>query len=95
MIAKIRGTLADKSPGEVIVDVGGVGYHVFVSLGVFYRLPEVGEPVSLYIHTYVREDALHLFGFLDHGEKQVFLLLNSEMQMPKQATPFYLYQQLT
>ena len=77
MIAKIKGTLADKSPGEVIVDVGGVGYHIFVSLGVFYRLPEVGEPVSLYIHTYVREDALHLFGFLDHEEKQVFLLLNS------------------
>jgi len=58
------------------VDVGGVGYHLFTSLMVFYRLPEVGEQVSLHVHTHVREDALQLFGFLDHQEKQVFLLLN-------------------
>jgi Holliday junction DNA helicase RuvA len=76
MIAKISGNLAHKAPGEVIVDVGGVGYHVFVSLGVFYRLPEVGRAVSLHIHTHVREDALQLFGFLEQGEKQLFLLLN-------------------
>jgi Holliday junction DNA helicase RuvA len=77
MIAKISGTLAHKVPGEVIVDVGGVGYHVFIPLSVFYRLPEIGGAVSLYIHTHLREDALQLFGFLDEGEKQVFLLLNS------------------
>jgi len=77
MIAKITGTLEHKVPGEVIVDVGGVGYHVFIPLSVFYRLPEVGGPVSFYIHTHLREDALQLFGFLEHGEKQVFLLLNN------------------
>ncbi len=77
MIAKISGTLAHKVPGEVIVDVGGVGYHVFIPLSVFYRLPEIGGAVSLYIHTHLREDALQLFGFLDEGEKRVFLLLNS------------------
>jgi Holliday junction DNA helicase RuvA len=76
MIAKISGTLAYKVPGEVIVDVGGVGYHLFISLGVFYRLPEIGGPVSLFVHTHVREDALQLFGFLEVGEKEVFLLLN-------------------
>lgn len=77
MIAKISGTLEHKVPGEVIVDVGGVGYHVFIPLSVFYRLPEMGGAVSLFIHTHLREDALQLFGFIEHEEKQVFLLLNS------------------
>jgi len=77
MIAKINGTLERKVPGEVIINVGGVGYQVFIPLSVFYRLPEVGGAVSLYIHTHLREDALQLFGFLEHEEKQVFLSLNS------------------
>lgn len=77
MIAKISGTLEHKIPGEVTVDVGGVGLQVFIPLSVFYRLPEIGEPVSLHIHTHLREDALQLFGFLEHGEKQIFLLLNN------------------
>ncbi len=77
MIAKISGTLAQKVPGEIIIDVGGVGYQIFIPLSVFYRLPEVGAPVSLYIHTHLREDALQLFGFLDEEEKRLFLLLNS------------------
>ena len=77
MIAKISGTLEHKVPGEVIVDVGGVGYHVFIPLSVFYRLPEAGATISLYIHTHLREDALQLFGFTEHEEKRVFLLLNS------------------
>ncbi len=76
MIAKISGSLAHKEPGEVIVDVGGVGYQLFISLGVFYRLPEMGAPVSLFVHTHVREDALQLFGFLEYEEKQTFLIMN-------------------
>ena len=75
MIAHISGTLAQKIPGEAVVDVGGVGYQVFIPLNVFYRLPEVGASVNLQIYTHVREDALQLFGFQDHGEKQLFLLL--------------------
>jgi len=77
VIAQISGTLAHKVPGEVIVDVGGVGYQVFIPLNVFYRLPEIGVRVTLYIHTHLREDALQLFGFQEATEKQVFLLLNS------------------
>ena len=77
MIAQIRWTLAHKAPGEVIVDVGGVGYDVLIPLTVFYGLPEIGAPVSLYIHTHLREDALQLFGFQEPQDKQVFLLLNS------------------
>ena len=75
MIAQLNGQLAHKLPGEIVVDVGGVGYQVFIPLSVFYRLPEVGIPVTLQIHTHVREDALQLFGFHDHAEKQVFLML--------------------
>jgi Holliday junction DNA helicase RuvA len=77
VIAQISGTLAHKVPGEVIVDVRGVGYQVFIPLNVFYRLPEIGSSVTLYIHTHLREDALQLFGFQEPTEKQVFLLLNS------------------
>ena len=75
MIAQISGTLAHKMPGEVVIDVGGVGYQIFIPLNVFYGLPEVGAVVSLYIHTHLREDALQLFGFCEVEEKQVFLLL--------------------
>jgi holliday junction DNA helicase RuvA len=77
VIAQISGKLAQKQPGEVVIDVGGVGYQVFIPLNVFYRLPEIGALMSLQIHTHVREDALQLFGFHDHAEKQVFLLLTS------------------
>lgn len=75
MIAHLSGTLAQKVPGEIVVDVAGVGYQVFIPLNVFYRLPEIGSAVSLQIYTHVREDALQLFGFEDAGEKQIFLLL--------------------
>jgi Holliday junction DNA helicase RuvA len=75
VIAHISGTLAQKIPGEVVIDVRGIGYQVFIPLNVFYRLPEVGSLVSLQIHTHVREDALQLFGFEDAAEKQIFLLL--------------------
>ena len=77
MIAHISGTLAQKVPGEIIVDVNGIGYQVFIPLNVFYRLPEIGARIALQIHTHVREDALQLFGFQDAAEKQIFLLLTA------------------
>jgi len=75
MIAQLAGTLAYKSPEQLVVDVHGVGYQVSVSLNSFYRLPESGSAVQLLIHTHVREDALQLYGFLDPEEKGLFLLL--------------------
>jgi holliday junction DNA helicase RuvA len=77
VIAHISGTLAHKVPGEVVVDVNGVGYQVFIPLNVFYRLPERGARVSLQIYTHVREDALQLFGFQDGVEKEIFMLLTA------------------
>ena len=77
MIAHISGTLAQKVPGEIVVDVNGIGYQIFIPLNVFYRLPEIGARIALQIHTHVREDALQLFGFQDAAEKQIFLLLTA------------------
>jgi len=75
MIAQICGRLAHKSPEEIIVDCNGVGYGVRVPLSTFYELPDIGAEVVLRIHTHVREDALHLYGFLTGKEKDLFGLL--------------------
>lgn len=72
MIASLRGTLVDKTPNRVIVDVAGVGYDVQVPLSTFYVLGESGSTVSLRIHTHVREDALALFGFASAIELDLF-----------------------
>ena len=76
MIALLTGTIAYKSLDHVIVDVGGVGYRVTVPLSTFYQLPEEGR-VRLQIHTNVKEDAIHLYGFLTAEEKEMFALLLS------------------
>jgi Holliday junction DNA helicase RuvA len=75
MIAQLTGILAQKSPEQLVVDVGGVGYQVFVSLNCLYQLPEAGERVRLLIHTNLRENALELFGFGDAEERQLFTFL--------------------
>ncbi|MFA5026529.1 MAG: Holliday junction branch migration protein RuvA [Candidatus Methylomirabilota bacterium] len=75
MIAQLRGRLLAKEPHRVVVEVGGVGYQVFVPLSTFYRLPEVSGEVSLFTHTHVREDALQLFGFSSRDEQTLFELL--------------------
>jgi holliday junction DNA helicase RuvA len=77
LIAHIAGKLIQKQPNSVIVDVGGVGYELTVPLSTFYDLGEIGADVSLRAYTYVREDALQLFGFRTDREKQLFLLLIS------------------
>jgi holliday junction DNA helicase RuvA len=77
MIGGLRGILDSKSPGQVLVDVGGVLYDVSVSLQSFARLPEVGNEVRLDVVTHLREDALTLFGFLDEDEKSMFNWLRS------------------
>ncbi len=77
MISHLSGTLFEKSTQSIIIQVGGVGYEVFVPLSTFYALPEKQEPVSLHIHTHVREDALVLFGFSTTLEKSLFLMLVS------------------
>ncbi len=75
MIALISGTLVYKSPGYLIVETSGIGYRVFVPLTTFYEVPDTGEPLTLNIHTSVKQDAIHLFGFLDAADRDIFQLL--------------------
>jgi Holliday junction DNA helicase RuvA len=72
MIAALRGTLLSKSPVEVVIDVGGVGYRVQVPVSTFCRLGDDGSAVSLFVHTHVREDQISLFGFSSRTEKTLF-----------------------
>ena len=72
MIAHLRGRLFAKNPGQAIVEAGGVGYDVTISVPTFTALPREGDEVALHIYTQVREDTLALFGFLQREEKRLF-----------------------
>ncbi len=72
MIAHLRGRVLEKQPNRIVVDVGGVGYDVFVPLSTFYGLGDAGSDVMLRIHTHVREDALLLYGFATRLELELF-----------------------
>ncbi len=72
MIAHLRGKLIYKQPGQAIVEAGGVGYDVAISVPTFTALPSLGAEASLYIHTQVSEDQIALFGFLEREEKRLF-----------------------
>ncbi len=72
MIGRLTGTLAEKSPPQLLIDVNGVGYEVDVPMSSFYNLPALGERVTLLTHFVVREDAQVLFGFLTHDERATF-----------------------
>lgn len=72
MIARLAGTLAEKSPGRIVVDVKGVGYDVQVPLSTFYVIGEPGTDVAVRVHTHVREDAIALFGFATSLEQDLF-----------------------
>jgi Holliday junction DNA helicase RuvA len=71
MIALLHGQIAYKSIDHLILDVGGVGYRLFIPLSTFYALPAEGA-IQLHVHTHVREDALLLYGFLTPSEKEMF-----------------------
>ena len=75
MIASLKGIVQSKKPEGIIVDVGGVGYHVSIPLSNLSDIPERGETVFLHTYTYVKEDALQLFGFLSEEERKVFVTL--------------------
>jgi Holliday junction DNA helicase RuvA len=72
MIAHLRGKLLAKHPNQIIVETGGVGYEVNISVPTFSELPANGSEVALHIHTHVREEVIALYGFLRLAEKQLF-----------------------
>ncbi len=72
MIGRLRGTLAEKQPPHLIVDINGLGYELEVPMTTLYRLPAVGETVTLHTHLIVREDAHLLYGFHEKRERELF-----------------------
>ena len=72
MIGRITGTLLEKHPPQLLVDVGGVGYEIDVPMSTFYHLPATGARVTLHTHLIVREDAHLLYGFASDDERQLF-----------------------
>lgn len=76
MIEHIEGKLVEKTPTYAVIDCGGVGYHIHISLNTFSRIPDT-EKCKLYTHLAIREDAHVLFGFADKAERELFLNLVS------------------
>ena len=72
MIARLSGTLSEKTPGRIIIDINGVGYDVQVPLSTFYVVGEPGGPVTVRVHTHVREDVIALYGFATGLEQDLF-----------------------
>ncbi len=75
MIARLRGLLVHKDTGGIIVECGGVGYGVAMSLASLGRLPAEGAEVLVWVHTHVSQDALRLYGFADTAEREAFMVL--------------------
>ena len=75
MIGRIHGTILEKTPPYILVDVNGVGYEMESPVSTFARLPGVGEPVTLHTHLIVREDAHVLCAFISEEERRLFRFL--------------------
>jgi Holliday junction DNA helicase RuvA len=75
MIAYLKGTLIHTTPGQVVIETGGVGYSAAVPVSSYVRLGEAGATVELFIHTHLTDDSLALFGFVTREEKDMFLKL--------------------
>lgn len=75
MIGYLTGLILEKKPPHLLLDVQGVGYELQVPMPAFYQLPEQGQSVSLHTHLSVREDAWHLFGFLNQRDRELFRIL--------------------
>lgn len=76
MIAHLQGKLVEKSPTQVVIDCGGVGYHVNISLHTYSLLPTT-DFIKLFTHLQIKEDAHTLFGFVEKSEREIFKLLLS------------------
>src|SRR5512147_467260 len=72
MIGRLTGTLVEKNPPQILLDVQGVAYEVDVPMSTFYNLPAVGERIALFTHLVVREDAHLLYGFATESERRAF-----------------------
>src|SRR3990167_2383257 len=86
MIGSIKGKINFKTEKYIIVDTAGVGYKINISPDTLSKAKKIGEEISLWIHTHVREDAIDLYGFSDHQELEFFeMLINVSGIGPKGA----------
>lgn len=86
MIGRLQGTILEKQPPSILIDVQGVGYELEASMSTFYQLPDCGENITLHTHLVVREDAQLLYGFHSLSERQMFRnLINISGVGPKLA----------
>ena len=74
MIARLSGIVGELGEDFAVIDVGGVGYLIFCSSRTLSRMPAVGEAVQVAVETHVREDHIHLYGFVDAAERAWFRL---------------------
>ena len=72
MIGRLKGTLLEKQPPEILLDVQGVGYELLLPMTSFYNWPEIGQEATLFTHLVVREDAHLLFGFAQKTDRTLF-----------------------
>jgi Holliday junction DNA helicase RuvA len=77
MIAHLKGNMIQKSSNQVVIDVGGVGYRVWIPLSTYLKLGELNETVELFVYTHVTDNSLSLYGFSSEEEREIFLKLIS------------------
>ena len=77
MIAYLKGNMIQKSPNQVILDIGGVGYRAWIPLSTYLKLGDINETVELFIYTHVTDNSLSLYGFSTEDEREIFLKLIS------------------
>lgn len=77
MIASLSGILSSKTPQDAVISVQGVGYQVFIALSTYFTLPDLNDPVQVFVSTHWRNDTIQLFGFATTEEKQAFSLLTT------------------
>jgi Holliday junction DNA helicase RuvA len=75
MIAYLKGNMIQKSSNQVVIDVGGVGYRVWIPLSTYLKLGELDETVELFVYTHVTDNSLSLYGFSSEEEREIFLKL--------------------
>jgi len=75
MISFIKGTLAEKNPTHIVVEVNGIGFGIFIPFSNFDKIGEIGSEIKIFTHLHVKEDSLTLYGFLYLEELSLFKLL--------------------
>jgi holliday junction DNA helicase RuvA len=77
MLSYLKGILTEKKPTEIVIDINGIGFQIFIPVSSYDKLGDVGAETKILTHLHVREDAITLFGFVTIQERELFELLLS------------------